>query len=616
MDLNSLSDEELDAFIANERSALEKPATFQGDLNSLSDADLDAFIANEKSISAPPVSAPSSYETLQQDFDAKKANFFERVGNDVNKRLASGQETANEYVNSNQGFLSGLKANVEFAGNMGAGLGSDIIGQGLVSAGRGISNVTGGLAGKVGNNVLDYVANSPVGDAAKFVGGAYSNFEDKNPSAARTVGAVGNLLGVAGAFTPINGGVSAVGATGKAIEGGADLVSEGAKVGAKLGGKAINTVGDAVSSPVNKALENVVTNNLDDYGFELAKKARDIGIKIPLDSIVNDGALKTIGQVSQSTPFSGVKTIDKANLEKWSAQVGKTIGSDKPINARVLSEAKTRFGAQFDKIETGRNITLDQDFLAGFDELRMIANEASTVDVSNIINRQLDKLESNLKINPELPFSVQNIKPDVPVETLANLRKSVNGLSGKSANYEISSALGDVEGFLSDSIVNSLDDIGRAEYGDLKRQYRNFIAIKKAVKLDPENALSSPSKLLNSVATVYKDFPTGGGGELGDLARIGKMFVSPRSQGSNTMEKLATTGAVLSIPSAIVNPLIPLAVGTAVTGGRVGKNIIYNQKAIDSAIKKNLSKQDLQKAFDAKKTNPLRITVRPSDKGK
>ena len=530
--------------------------------------------------------AQQTQPTAQPVAIPEDKNFFQRVGDDYTKRVGIGQQSADAYVSGKQSLPETM---LQQGFNMGVALGSDVIGQGLVSAGRGLNNITFGGAGIVGKNVLDYVANSPVGDAAKYIGNQYSNFATENPRAARNVNAVGNLLGVAGAFTPIKGGVSAVGAAEKGLLAGTKATKQGAKaVGSMLA--------YPVVKPVKNMLESVAVENLDDYGLELAKKARDIGIQIPMDAIAPDGALKTLGQVAQSTPFSGVKSIDKDNLQKWSNAVGRTIGSDKPINTKVLSEAKTRFNAQFDKIETGRNIPVSSELIAGIEELKNIANNASTVDVQNVLLKRLDDIENNLKIDKDLPFylndpydlQASNIKSEIPVETLASLRKNAGELSSKASNYEISSALGDVEGFLTDKIIDSLDDVSKADYQDLKRQYRSFIAIKKAVKLDPENALSSPSKLLNSVATVYKDFPTGGGGELGDLARIGKQFVSPRAQGSNTFDKFLTMGAVASV----LNPIAMGAAGAAVTGGRIAKNALYNQDAIDSAIKKGMLSVD------------------------
>ena len=236
----------------------------------------------------------SPQQQMQNAFDAKKANFFQRVGNDYDKRVAIGQKSADEYVAGKQSLPETI---AQQGLNMGVALGSDVIGQGLVSAGRGLNNITFGGAGKAGQYVLDSVANSPLGDAGKYIGNAYSNFETESPRFARNVNAVGNLLGVAGAFTPIKGGVSAVGAAEKA---------------AIASGKVAKQVGKEITDATVKIAPNVSPEIARKAGGQLLEKAKQSGALIPAEKATEfiDNLNTTIkptsewaGAIKQATPI-------------------------------------------------------------------------------------------------------------------------------------------------------------------------------------------------------------------------------------------------------------------------------------------------------------------------
>lgn len=381
--------------------------------------------------------------------------------------------------------------------------------------------------------------------------------------------------GLRGAAIGIPTGAAVGYAQGFGEEDRAKQAKETAAISGVLGG------GLGVLGGVGGALKNTFAPVYDDYTAKLAKKAKDIGIKIPVDAGQDKPALKKAIRAAETVPFASTGKIERENLNNWSRAVGKTIGVDAPISTPTLAKAKEQIGARFDAIESGRNIAVSDDLLQGINNLEEFAQTAVTKDIGEQIQLQINKIRANIEG-----------KESIPVETLARLRKDMGKLANKSSNYELSSGYQEIEGFLGDTIIDTLEGATRKDYQDLKNVYRNFLSVKKAVKLDPTGALESPSKFLSSVSTVFRDFPEGGGGEVADLARIGKLFVKQRPEGSPTATNvMGVLGGALPIATFLGGApatLGVLAPAAAVGGAKAITSQAYNQGLVENAIKKAL----------------------------
>jgi hypothetical protein len=177
----------------------------------------------------------------------EKKGFGQRVSEDFAKRQAMVDQAK---AATRRGDQSQAEYLLQGFGKGGLGLVNDIIGQSVVSAGRGLSAITPDVIEtpiKQGaSNVAGFISDSFAGDLARQAASGYSQFAENNPRAARNIEAATNigLLGLSA--TPIKG-QSVVGA-----------VADTAGVVAKPVGKAVGVVAKA---PVSATIGSVKIAN-------------------------------------------------------------------------------------------------------------------------------------------------------------------------------------------------------------------------------------------------------------------------------------------------------------------------------------------------------------------
>lgn len=133
----------------------------------------------------------------------QQKGFTGRVADDLNKRVNNTMASMKIGMSGQQ---SPAETGLQMAGQA-AGFLNDTVGEGFKSG----YNALPEPVQKVGKDVLNYVAASPVGDLARTAANVYGTFEQNNPRAARNVNAVANVGSYLSAITPVKGN-SAVGA--------------------------------------------------------------------------------------------------------------------------------------------------------------------------------------------------------------------------------------------------------------------------------------------------------------------------------------------------------------------------------------------------------------------
>jgi len=279
----------------------------QPTFDDMSDEELMA-IANEGQAPQPAQTNP-----LQAAFEAKKdPNFFQRVGQDYNNRDANLQKAQNEYIYGDRNLpRTALRVGGDIAGFAG-----DVGGEALKSVGTGLNNITFGGAGKVGNLALNSIAASPVGDALRYASNKYGAFEQAYPEAARDVSSAGNILGLASAFTPVKGGVSAANlATEKAIVPAGRLAAQGTE-------QAINKLATPKMVMPN-------SEQLAEMGVKSYEAARKSGEVFDPRTVTN----KFVGAIQSAKP-SKVGGVVETELSK---DLESALGKYKELANRPLS---------------------------------------------------------------------------------------------------------------------------------------------------------------------------------------------------------------------------------------------------------------------------------------
>lgn len=378
-----------------------------------------------------------------------------------------------------------------------------------------IATLTGNIAGGLGGATLAGAV-GPLSSAANLITRpiAQKGLLSAGERVLRGAGA-GGLTGAVMGAGAANEGDRAKGAT------------TGAQLGAAFGG-ALSGL-SAAGSAAKGALREDVASGISDIGQRLIDKARSIGVEIPADALAQSKLAKRVGSLTEEIPFNQSIAKQKKNAEAISKELGRLIGVNGPVNLDTISEAKNNFSKQYGALESGRMVD------TGMLRYKLEQFKANAPGLSDIGEEGAKKIRADVdELLAELGTA-----PQVKAEVLGTMRRKAGSLLDQARDFKVAQTYGDLQAEIADEIVDTLPGATKEGYQQLKKQYRNFIAVKKAIKGSPEGTIDSPAKLLRSVENVYGDLSNPAAGELGELAMMSKLFNSPRIAGSDTAVKTA-----------------------------------------------------------------------------
>lgn len=385
-------------------------------------------------------SASSAKSRREMDFD-------KRMDENAARRLKNMEESAQAYVAGEQPMLD----TVFQQGMQGAALGTDIAGEGLVSAFRALPDFIETPIRKGASDVYSGLANTAlgrsVGDLASKTAGAYQDFAQEHPRAARNIGAFGNAGNIALAFTPIKGG-SAVGRSGQAA--GQTLKTTG-KVAAKTaavttkpliksaawGAKKLDDIAEdlakGVSQTINRAdipkplqklgdAELLFVKTLADEGvsfddalksLELAKQYKatpSVSVTAKIPQMQTQGYLMSRGSSGSRVAAKAIEDIDKVQIPSLNKEIIKqaTGGMDLPaeqFGQIVSQEAKKLVDAKKTRLKTRAAPHYANS--VGVDKLVPIENELMKKALGNrLVVKALDDFRSD-------PYTMSRVAEDL-----------------------------------------------------------------------------------------------------------------------------------------------------------------------------------------------------------
>jgi hypothetical protein len=400
-------------------------------------------------------------------------------------------------------------------------------------------NIGGDLAATAPLMALGGAGVGAVGDA---LGAAFPGVTNAllgaGASAARAVPG-GNMLLAAGrnALTGATQGAGVAAAT----SGGANQpIGQQIKQGAEFGG-----VAGAVVPALIGAGRGVVTaargGATDAATAALAQQAQSYGIPVTLGQLSDNASVRALDSMSKRVPFSGSDSQAAAQQTAFNRAVGGTIGipADK-ITPQVMSTARQQIGATLNQIENSNAVSLDGPFLSQVAAIEKNAQSSLTDPEFKVVSRQLDNVLSNLQQDDTISGQTYGnlIHKGSPLDAALNSRDS------NVANYA-----GQIKSALQDALTRSLLPSDAAAYTQARYQYKNLKTIEGLAEKSTTGDIS-PAGLMQAVRSSYGDMAyTGGGGDLGTLARIGQRFLKePPDSGTagrlSGLEALTRAGGV------------------------------------------------------------------------
>ena len=343
-----------------------------------------------------------------------------------------------------------------------------------------------------------------------------------------------------------------------------DQIKQGAEVGAvaaPVANLVANGAGAVADAPTGAGA-------VDPARAALAQIARDqYGIPITAPQISTSPLLKVVDSQTQKIPFSGAGAVNEAQQGAFTRALSNTFGEDTDrITPAVMDAARARIGQSFNNVAQNASITADPQFVADMGRIAQESAQAPLGDGGqNAIRAQIDNilgatLRGNGTINGNDYQTITRFG--------APLDRTVSAADPNVRYYG-----GQIREALDDALQRSTPQ-GSPLLGQLqqaRQQWRGLKTSEDLVEKSTDGQVS-PALLMGRVRSAPgQSIAYGtGGGDLGNLARIGQAFFKAPAD-SNTATRTAVdkvmTGVGAGVGGLLAGSVNPLSIVYGAAGG-------------------------------------------------
>lgn len=337
-----------------------------------------------------------------------------------------------------------------------------------------------------------------------------------------------------------------------------------------LAGSMITPGSASLASGVKESLSPVVSNAVK----PIAQKALEYGIPLTRSQIGDSRFNQSLASVAEKMPLSGGVQFRENQQTAFNRAVASTFGenADK-VTPEVIDSAYKKIGAKFDQVHNGLEVKVNDDILNQLSAIEDDAKHSVTGDHFKIVQNNINKFLNDIDENGVVPGEKLN-------SLRSNLAKTL-----KSTRNDASPYLGEIHDLVMDAATGK-NPQAQQLLNEARYQYKNLKTIEP---LAAKNAAGdiSPALLTNRVRQSYRDFPRGGGGKLGDLARIGNAFLKEKIPNSGTPERQLAYKIAGGAGAALTGALNPSAalVGAGALGAARGFNALnQSQRSVQAGL--------------------------------
>lgn len=344
-----------------------------------------------------------------------------------------------------------------------------------------------------------------------------------------------------------------------------DDAEKGAAIGAAFPplAKVIGAGGRALGKKLSIGVEPEVA--------ALAGRAKELGIDIPADRLVNSKPLDALASGLNYVPFSGRAATETRMAEQLNRAASRLIGQDTPNMTQAIRKASVDLGAKFDSALKSTGVAVDKQMLDDVARVFNTAEKELGSDALKPIASQVDELMA------------KGASGVIDGKAAYNIKRTLDRI-GRGNTPTAFHAL-ELKGVLMDALNRSMGPEGAKAFAKTRQQYGNMLALERLAKNGVEGEISV-ARLAN-LKNINNE-------PLQELADIAAQFVKPR-EGQHGAAQRAFVG--LGVGS-LAGPG-----GLAATAG-AGRltNTLLNSSAARSAILNNaqlseaLMSPDLQAA--------------------
>ena len=415
-------------------------------------------------------------------------------------------------------------------------------------------------------------------------GGAVANLLGRVPGVAagapnflqaiRTAGMLaGNATGPANMLLRTAGG----GVTGAASAGlvNPEEAGVGSATGAALPGvlKAAGFAGEKLGQGA-RAVGRSIVGDVSPEVSALAQRAKDLGIDIPADRIVNSKPLNALAATLNYVPFSGRSATEQKMGESMNRALSRTFGQDSDNVTMALRRASDDLGQQFDRVLQANTVKMSQSFKAALASAEDQANSELGPEAASIIRKQIAKIQT------------KGASGEIDGQTAYNIKKALDRIGG--GNSDAAFYARDLKKKLMDALNESLGPQESSSFANVRKQYGNMLALENLAQNGAEGGVSV-GRLANLKNINNAD--------LQELADIAAQFLRTRENPHGAMQRLVIGGAAGAAGGVSALPIMAATAGA----GRAA-NALLNSNAARNAVLG--TQQGGPNALQALLTNP------------
>jgi len=447
-------------------------------------------------------------------------------------------------------------------------LGADRAGQWLQSdADAGLRKIAGELAPYKEANPLSAGAGELTGEIAATlpVGGLIAKGLSKVPVVSRAAPNVLEAIRTAGMSAGAAKGVAnpLVRAIGGGVTGGAsaglvdpDSAGTGALIGAALPGatKLAGIAGNAIGGAASKAGRAILPQASPDVAA-LAQRAKQLGIDIPVDRLVNSKPLNALSATLNYVPFSGRAATEEGMAKGLDRAVSRTFGQNSDNVTQALRKAAGDLGKQFDTVLQANTVKMTPAFKQALADAETQANSELGAEAASVIRKQIATIQT------------KGVTGEIDGQTAYNIKKALDRIGGGSSDAAFYAR--DLKKQLMTALNDSLGATEAAAFAKTRQQYGNMLALENLAQNGAEGGISA-ARLAN-----MKNI---GNPDLQELADIAAQFLRTRESPHGAMQRLVIGGAATGAGGVSA---LPVMAGAAMAGR--GANMMLNSSAAKNA---------------------------------
>lgn len=398
-------------------------------------------------------------------------------------------------------------------------------------------------------------------------GGGVANLLARVPGVAAAAPNALQAISTAGMGAGSATGKAALGlrTAGGAITGGlsAGLVNpEDAMTGAAVGGalpgatKLAGMAGNAVGNGV-RATGRAIVGDVSPEVVALAKRAKDLGIKIPADRLVDSKALNATAASLNYMPFSGRAGTEDAMLKSMDRALSRTFGQDSENVTAALRKAQDALGAKFDAVLQGNTVQMTPAFKTALAEAETQANSELGPEAAAIIRNQIAQIQT------------KGAAGAIEGQAAYNIKKALDRIGRGSSDAAFYAR--DLKQKLMTALNESLGPQEAEAFAKVRQQYGNMMALEKFAQNGADGGISV-GRLANMKNINNPD--------LQELADIAAQFLRTRESPHGAMQRIMMGGVgTMAAGGTGMLPMLPVAAAA----GR-GANALLNSNAARNAV--------------------------------